>query len=796
MSRLEEALRLSEAHYWSRVNSVAASVTLIELVFDATQHASGCRLIEIDPTVDNTDLHGWVRTTLLEVLPTIEHHWIDMYAHLVSPPTRLPSDNHAIALADRRFEVNALLIGDPDLNRVAVLFNGNSAKHTDGAPPERTTTIAALGSFDWNTATNALSSFASAQTGLEFASVSAGSAAITPWSSVFAQVRHPAVGQSGEPAGLGKFAANLHELNAKLEKTAAAHAAITEALFVEKERAQVTLNSIGDAVICTDVGGHVTYLNAAAERLTGWLCSEGVDLPLETVFHIIDPKTRAPIQNPMALATAENKVVGLPPLCTLIRRDGSEIAIEDSTAPIHDRQGHVTGAVMVFHDVSAARNLALQLAHAAEHDDLTDLPNRSLLHDRLSMAIAASARRQSHLAALYVDLDRFKNINDSLGHPVGDRLLQSVARRLSESVRQSDTVSRQGGDEFVILLPDVNASKDAAVCADKILKAIHRPHLIEGHEIHVAASIGIALFPQDGTDVDTLLKNADSAMYAAKECGRDNYQFYRADFNASASERQTLESDLRSAIDRDELELHYQPILDMRSGTVCGVEALLRWRHPQHGFSQPAVFIPIAEESGLIVPIGKWVLREACRQAKAWEDEGMAPLRLSVNISAVELRSKDFVAGVKEILKETGFDAKRLEFELTETFLMQDSNSTATVLAAIKDLGVQLALDDFGTGYSSLSYMRRFPIDTLKIDRSFVNDLVVDADDASIVSAVINMGKSLHMRVVAEGVETQEQLAFLRQEGCSEAQGYLFSKPVSAAAFTKLTRQGVDAKWS
>jgi diguanylate cyclase (GGDEF)-like protein/PAS domain S-box-containing protein len=584
----------------------------------------------------------------------------------------------------------------------------------------------------------------------------------------------------------------------KLETAAETNASINEALFVEKERAQVTLNSIGDAVICTDVAGHVTYLNATAERLTGWLLSESVNRSLETIFHIIESETRAPIPSPMAVAAEENKVVGLPPLCTLIRRDGSEIPIEDSAAPIHDRQGRVTGAVMVFHDVSASNRLKVQLSHAAHHDDLTDLPNRSLLNDRLLVAIAGSERHHSPLAVLYLDIDRFKNINDSLGHQVGDRLLQSVAQRLSQSVRKSDTVSRQGGDEFVIMLPDVHESKEAAMCAEKILEAIHRPHHIEEHEIHIAASIGISLCPQDGTDVETLLKNADSAMYAAKDCGRDTYQFYRAAFNSRASERQTLESDLRFAVERGELELNYQPIMDVRSGCVCGVEALLRWHHPHLGFSQPALFMPIAEESGLIVPIGKWVLREACRQARLWEDEGRAPLRLAVNISAVELRTQGFVEGVEEILRETAYDASLLEFELTETFLMQDSKSasTAIVLAAIKRLGVQLSLDDFGTGYSSLSYMRRFPIDALKIDRSFVNDLVTDANDASIVSAVINMGKSLHMRVVAEGVETQAQLAFLRQEGCTEAQGYLFSKPLSAAAFTKLARQGAGATGS
>ena len=565
----------------------------------------------------------------------------------------------------------------------------------------------------------------------------------------------------------------------------------TEALFDEKERAQVTLNSIGDAVISTDLSGHVTYLNVVAERLTGWPRAEAVGRQFEEIFRIVDADTRTTVPDPMALATHENKTVGLTPNCILIRRDGVEAAIEDSAAPIHNRRGQVTGAVMVFHDVSMARAQSDKMAFLAQHDTLTDLPNRSLLSDRLDRAITLAHRHNKTLALLYLDLDRFKHINDSLGHAVGDRLLKAVAQRLSDCVRASDTVSRQGGDEFVILLSELVHVQDAAVCAEKILQAVQLPYLIDVHELHITASIGIVVYPTDGIESEALLQNADFAMYEAKDRGRNNFQFYRLELNSSATERQSLDSGLRHAIQRDEFTLYYQPSMNLSTGVIAGAEALIRWQHPTRGLTFPTQFISIAEESGLIVPIGRWALREACRQAQEWQDAGLPPIRLAVNISAVELRSNGFVDGVKTILVETGFDARHLELELTETFLMQDSKSTAVVLRALKELGLKLALDDFGTGYSSLSYMKRFPIDTLKVDRSFVRDLTTDADDASIVSAVINMGKSLHMGVVAEGVETRDQLTFLQEHTCPEAQGYYFSHPLIATSFAELLQRGV-----
>ena len=563
-------------------------------------------------------------------------------------------------------------------------------------------------------------------------------------------------------------------------------AANAEALFEERARAQVTLNSIGDGVMSTDVWGNVTYLNAVAESMTGWSREEAAGHPLEEVFRIIDSTTRKAVQNPMVLAIRESKTVGLTPNCVLIRRDGVEAGIEDSAAPIHDRRGQVTGAVMVFRDVSKARALALRMSYLAQHDSLTDLPNRILFNDRLTHALGLARRRRQKLAVLFLDVDRFKHINDSLGHAIGDRLLQSVAQRLLDCVRRSDTVSRQGGDEFVILLSEVAHPEDAAVSAEKILQAMSAPHRIGQHDVHHTMSIGIVTYPDDGTDAETLVRNADFAMYHAKNSGRNNYQFFKPEMNVRAVERQSLENGLRDAIDRKEFVLHYQPKMNLETGAIIGVEALIRWHHPERGLVPPVQFIPIAEDCGFIVPIGQWVLREACHQARAWQDSGLRPVRIAVNVSAVELRASDFVAGVNDILTETGLDPRYLELELTESFLMQDSKSTVAVLQALKGMGVQLALDDFGTGYSSLSYLKRFPIDTLKIDQSFVRDLTTDADDASIVTAVISMGKSLHMGVVAEGVETREQLAFLREQSCPEGQGYYFSRPVVAEQFTQL----------
>jgi len=414
------------------------------------------------------------------------------------------------------------------------------------------------------------------------------------------------------------------------------------------------------------------------------------------------------------------------------------------------------------------------------------------MQDRLSQAIEVARRQRRQLAVMFMDLDRFKHINDSLGHAVGDQLLQSIAKRLVACGRQSDTVSRQGGDEFLLLLPYIEHADDAALSAQKMLTALAPPHHIDGSDIHISVSIGISIYPDDGQDAQTLIKCADTAMYYAKENGRNNFKFFEQDMNTRAVQRQSIESSLRQALDRQEFVLHYQPKMDLQSGTIVGAEAFIRWQHPQRGLLSPVEFVPIAEDSGLIRPIGRWVLREACRQARTWLQAGLPPITVAVNTSALELRAEDFLENLRAILEETQIEPRYLELELTESVLMRDAESTGSLLQAIADLGVKLAIDDFGTGYSSLSYLSRFPIDTLKIDQSFVNRMNGNPDDANIVSAVISMGKSLRQRVIAEGVETPEQHASLLALHCDEGQGYYFGRPVPAEALATLLQTGLS----
>ncbi len=418
--------------------------------------------------------------------------------------------------------------------------------------------------------------------------------------------------------------------------------AVEDALYAEKERAVVTLNSIGDAVLCTGISGNVTYLNLVAETMTGWRREEATGKPVAEVFRIIDGGTRKTAQDPMQLAVEENRTVGLTVNCILIRRDGFESAIEDSAAPIRDRAGRVIGAVIVFHDVSAARAMSVRMAHSAEHDIVTNLPNRLLLNDRISQSITLARRQKKSLAVIFLDLDRFKYINDSLGHAVGDKLLQSVARRLLASVRGSDTVSRHGGDEFAILLSEISHPEDAATSAKKILLSLNAPHSVAGQDLHVDGSIGISIYPGDGEDAETLIQNADTAMYHAKENGRNNFQYFTAEMNVKVVARQSLEGSLRGALEREEFLLHYQPKVNLDTREITGVEALIRWQHPDRGLVPPAQFVPIAEDCGLVLPMGRWVLREACRQARAWQEAGLPFHRISVNVSAAEFRAKTF----------------------------------------------------------------------------------------------------------------------------------------------------------
>jgi len=562
--------------------------------------------------------------------------------------------------------------------------------------------------------------------------------------------------------------------------------AAEDALFTEKERAQVTLDSIEDAVLCTNSSGHVTYLNTVAERMTGWSREEASGRPLADVFRIIDRITRESSLNLLDMAISQSNPVGSTANCILIRRDGQESAIEDSSSPIHDPDGHSVGAVIVFHAASTARSMSLQMAHSAQHDFLTGLPNRLLLNDRINQAIALAQRYMKTLAVLFLDLDGFKHVNDSLGHAVGDKLLQSVAIRLVDCIRSSDTVSRQGGDEFVVLLCGLAQSEDVISTVNRILMSLVAPHSVDYHDLHVTTSIGVSIYPDDGLNAETLIKNADTAMYQAKENGCHGYRFFTAAMNVRAVERQSIEESLRHALERQEFMLHYQPIINLSTGKITGAEGLLRWTHPIRGAVSPADFIPVAEDCGLIVPIGNWVLREACTQGRAWLDGGLPPITMSVNISAIELRDEQFLRGIFAALKDTGLNPRFIELELTESVLMNNVESTQSILKALRETGVRLAIDDFGTGYSSLSYLSKFPINALKIDQSFVRQINITPEEKTIVGAIISMGRSLNLRVIAEGVETLEELAFLHSHHCDEAQGYYIGRPITAAQFSKL----------
>jgi diguanylate cyclase (GGDEF)-like protein len=473
--------------------------------------------------------------------------------------------------------------------------------------------------------------------------------------------------------------------------------------------------------------------------------------------------------------------------------EATQTTYDDHVTMLRQANEHLVVATIEAHklaeEVQAAK---IDLDHLAHHDVLTELPNRILFQDRLNQAIESARRQGRQLAVMFMDLDQFKHINDSLGHAIGDQLLQSVAQRLVGCVRHSDTISRQGGDEFVLLLSTIEHAEDTALSAQKMLAALALPHHIDGHDLHISVSIGISIYPDDGQNAEILIKSADTAMYYAKDNGRNNYKFFEQDMNARAVLRQSTEASLRLALERREFVLYYQPKINLHSGTIVGVEALIRWQHPERGLLSPAQFVPIAEDCGLILPIGRWVLREACLQARAWRQAGLPSITVAVNTSALEFRAKDFLENIRTTLEDTHLEPRYLELELTESALMRDAESTDSVLHAIADLGVKLAIDDFGTGYSSLSYLRQFPIDTLKIDQSFVNRMTSNPDDAAIVNAVISMGKSLKQRVIAEGVETPEQYALLLAQQCDEAQGYYFGRPVVAKALASLLQTGIS----
>ena len=432
----------------------------------------------------------------------------------------------------------------------------------------------------------------------------------------------------------------------------------------------------------------------------------------------------------------------------------------------------------------------LKVSHLLQYDALTGLPNSTLLGDRLSQSLATCRRHDKHLVVMFLGLDRFKRINNALGHPAGDEMLKRVGQQLLKYVRESDSVFRYGADEFVVILSDINHPQQTRGIAEKLLSAVRSPQSIAGQEISITASLGISVYPDDGFEAIDLIKKAESAMRHIKESGPNDIGFFIEAMNQRAREQQSIESGIRQALQRHEFVLHYQPKIELSSGRVVGAEALVRWQKPGHGLVYPSEFIPVAEDSGLIVPLSKWVLAEACRQTRLWQAAGLPAIRMSVNTSAIDFRQRDFVEGIEQILEQTGMPPCLLELEITEGVLMQNVETTMTALNRLKTLGVRLAIDDFGTGYSSLSYLRRFPIDVLKIDQSFIHGLSNDTNDAALVSAIISLGKSLDLNVIAEGVETEEQLAFLKAHQCEEGQGYYFSKALPADAFARLLAVG------
>ncbi len=523
------------------------------------------------------------------------------------------------------------------------------------------------------------------------------------------------------------------------------------------------------------------YANPFLLQLFGYTADEFINRigPLDLV---------SPDQHELLMQQMDNRTAGQPGLryeLSAIRKDDTVFPVTIHGSPsVFNGQPASVGTVL---DISAQKSAELKIRELADFDALTGLPNRRLLRDRVMQLLAKSEREESAVTLMFLDLDHFKRVNDSLGHSIGDELLCAVATRLATTVRRIDTLARLGGDEFILAMPGIQAAAAAEV-ARRLIEACSHPFVVAGHDLTVTPSIGICIHPQDGKDIETLLKNADVAMYKAKEQGRNTFQFYTAEMNTTTLDRLMMESGLRRALKQQEFVLHYQPLVSLQSGLIIGVEALIRWVHADLGMIMPDKFIRVAEEIGLINPIGDWVLGEACRQAQSWIDSGLPPMVMAVNVSPVQFRQLGFVDAVAGALAASGLEAGLLELEVTEGTVMHDADINLGTLTALDRMGVELSVDDFGTGYSSLAYLKRFPVSKLKIDRSFVRDLEIDPDDRAIASAIVSMGRNLRLTVLAEGVETAEQLALLRNMDCDMAQGYIFSRPLMPDDIAELLR--------
>ncbi|MDQ3261779.1 MAG: EAL domain-containing protein [Pseudomonadota bacterium] len=564
-----------------------------------------------------------------------------------------------------------------------------------------------------------------------------------------------------------------------------------------KDQVEDAFASIGGAVIMADLGDRVLYLSPLAEELTGWTTAEAYQMPLADVFALSDVKNGISIAEPVRTVTSGQplKIVER----VLNQRNGESLPIEQSAAPTRDRAGRVSGNIFTFRDIKERKLTEQRLSSLANYDPLTGLPNRTLFRDRLRQALIRATRKREMFAVLFLDLDGFKMINDSLGHEIGDQLLQQVAKRLQSVFRRSDTVAREtpgelnesnqpivarlGGDEFTIILHDITTPEGAGTVAKKIVDILSAPMKLQTHEVYISPSIGISVFPLHGNELGDLVKAADAAMYRAKEMGGNTFQFFDNEMNEKVQAKISMEVSLRRATERNEFQLEYQPKMDVTSGRVIGAEALLRWRSAELGSVSPAHFIPVLEDTGLIVEVGEWAIRTACLQNKQWENAGLPPLVVAVNLSPRQLRQGGLSGTVQRILAETGLEAQFLELEITEGLLVEQSESSNFTLFELSAAGIQISIDDFGTGYSSMSYLKRFNVNALKIDQSFVRGLSVYPDDAAIVDAIIGLGHSLGLKVVAEGVETEPQLEYLRSRGCDQIQGYWLSRPLPPADF-------------
>jgi diguanylate cyclase (GGDEF)-like protein/PAS domain S-box-containing protein len=562
---------------------------------------------------------------------------------------------------------------------------------------------------------------------------------------------------------------------------------VTVSLDITQQKDAQKLNTLlataiehaGDAIEITDAESRFEYVNSAFERISGY---SRVDALGQTPFSLLmsnpndEPHYRA-VQNAIASGQVWHGML------TGRRKDGTLYEQEATISPVRNAEGEITHYVAVKRDITERLQSQARIWHLAHHDALTDLPNRVLFQDRLQQAVAQARRTGLLVAILFVDLDNFKDVNDALGHEFGDLLLKEVTLRLRECTRDTDTVARLGGDEFALIHAGLDRSEWAAKLAEKVLERLSEPFSLEGQEVHVSASIGVTICPLDHDDPNQIVKNADMAMYRAKNTGRANYQFYKEDMNLAFQARKALERDLRKALANGELDVFYQPQIDARRSLIVGAEALVRWPHPDRGMISPAEFVPIAEECGLIVPLGEWVLETACTQNKRWQDLGLPPVRVAVNLSAQQFLYRDLVASVVRALETSSLDRGYLELEITEGILMRETEVTISTLRRLTELGIQIAVDDFGTGYSSLAYLKRFPVNKIKIDRAFVTDITSDHGDAAIVGAVIGLAHGLGLTVAAEGVETFEQAAHLRARGCDELQGYYFGRPMTAGSF-------------